>query len=39
MTNQVNNPVMTNLNVNATNHSIMNTSTNQDASGHPIHHK
>ena len=30
--------VMTDPNVNATNHSAANTSTNQGAIGHPIHH-
>ena len=39
MTNQVPNPVTTNPNVNATNHSIVNTSTNQGAGGHPIHYE
>ena len=39
VTNQVPNQVMTNPNVNATNHSIVNTSTNQGASGCPIHHE
>ena len=39
VTNQVPNQVMTNHNVNATNHSIMNTSTNHGASGHPICHE
>ena len=36
VTNQVPNPVMTNPNVNATNHSIVNDSTNQGAGGHPF---
>ena len=39
LTNQVHNPVMTNPNVNATNHSIVNTSTNEGAHGHLIHHE
>ena len=39
VTNQVPTPVTTNPNVNTTNHSIVNTSTNQDAGGHPIHHE
>ena len=39
VTNQVPNWVMTNPNVNATNHSIMNPSTNQGARGHPICHE
>ena len=36
MTNQVHNLVMTNPNINGTNHSIVNTSTNQGAGGHPF---
>ena len=39
VTNQVPNLVTTNPNVNVTNHSIVNTSTNQGAGGHPIHHE
>ena len=39
VTNQVPNQVVTNPNVNATNHSIANSSTNQGASGHPICHE
>ena len=39
VTNQVPNLVMTNPNINATNHYIVNTSTNQGAGGHPIHHE
>ena len=39
MTNQVPNQVMINPNVNATNHSIVNTSINKGAGGHPIHHE
>ena len=39
MTNQVLNQVTTNPNVNATNHLIVNTSTNQGAGGCPIHHE
>ena len=37
VTNQIPNPLTTNPNINATNHSIVNTSTNQGASCHPIH--
>ena len=39
VTNQIPNPVMTSPNVNATNHSIVNTSTNWGASGYFIHHE
>ena len=39
VTNQVPNQVITNLNVNDTNHSIVNTSNNQGANDHPIHHE
>ena len=39
MTKHVSNQVVTNPNVNATNQSVANTSTNQGASGHPIHHE
>ena len=38
MTNQVPNQVVTNPNVNATGHSVLNTSTKHGASGFPIHH-
>ena len=36
VTNQVPTQLVTNPNINATNHSIVNTNTNQGASGHPI---
>ena len=39
VTNQVSNQVVTNPNANAIYYSIANTSINQGASGHPIHHE
>ena len=39
MINQVPNQVMPNPNINATYHSIVNTSSNHGAGGHPIHHE
>ena len=38
-TNPIPNQVMTNPNTTATNYIMVNTSTNQGASGHPIHHE
>ena len=39
MTNEVHNQVIAKPNINATNHSIANTSTNKGANSHSIHHE